>query len=175
MRISTNKHSCLIVRCALWLGLATAACPLAAQQSPDFTITRENMVAIRADTAWEDIEPETIRFQGHFELRSGDMHLLAEQATVRGSLDDPASMHLQGAPARISLLQEGKETAAAISAEADSIDYQRDDGTVILSGNAQLRQAGNTMLSSRIVYDIERGRFRAEGDEGVQLNLRIDN
>ena len=143
--------------------------PLRAAE-PDFTIRSEDMVVVHADQAWEEPEPETLRFAGNFEMRVRDSVFRADSATLNGTLDNPRRVELRGTPARIFL--SAAKPGDVIRGEAQEIVYERDPGTVQLLGNAELVQGENRLHSTRIDYDINSDRVRAAGVSGVQIRIR---
>ena len=143
--------------------------PLCAEE-PDFAIRSEDMVVVHADQAWEEPEPETLRFAGNFEMRVRDSVFHADSATLNGTLDNPRRVELRGTPARIFL--SAKKPGDVIRGEAQAIVYERDPGTVQLLGNAELVQGENRLHSTRIDYDINSDRVRAAGVSGVQIRIR---
>ena len=133
-------------------------------------IRSEDMVVVHADQAWEEPEPETLRFAGHFEMRVRDWVFNADSATLHGTLDNPRRVELRGSPARLDL--SGPEPGDVIRAQAQEIVYEREQGSVQLLGNAELEQGDNRLHSSRIDYDINSDRVRAAGVTGVQIRIR---
>jgi lipopolysaccharide transport protein LptA len=155
--------------CAVLAGTWALCAPgLAAE--PDRKIRSEDMVVVHADQAWEEPEPETLRFNGNFEMRVRDWVFRADSATVNGTLDNPSRVELKGSPARIDL--SGATPGEAIRGEAQEIVYERTEGTVALVGNAELKQGENRLHSSRIDYEINSDRVRAAGVTGVQIRIR---
>ena len=174
MRNSAHKHNLglrfIQVACiALAFTPATRSSSACAAE-PDFTIRSEDMVVVHADQAWEEAEPETLRFAGNFEMRVRDWVFRADSATLNGTLNDPRRVVLKGSPARIHL--SGADPAGVIRGEALEIVYLRNPATVQLLGGAELEQGENRLQSSRIDYDISSDRVRAAGVSGVQIRIR---
>jgi len=136
----------------------------------DFRIRSEDMVVVHADQAWEEPEPETLRFAGNFEMRVRDWVFSADSATLDGTLDNPRRVELHGTPARIHL--SAARPGEIIHGEAREIVYERNAGTVQLMGNAELVQGENRLHSTRIDYDVNSDRVRAAGVTGVQIRIR---
>lgn len=154
--------------------LLTAGLVLLAQTAggdEPFRISREDLVTIRADTAWEDVVPDTVHFSGGFEMRVRNWRLVADKATVLGALEDPAVVQLQGAPARLDLSRGEDPEQPPVHAQAQRIVYRRDGRVVVLEGDAQLVQGENELRSGRIEYEPDTDRLRAGGASGVQISL----
>ena len=179
MRNSTGQHNqrghfdgpCArlwaLLAILLWLPAFNA--PVLAAE-PDFTIRSEDMVVVHADQAWEEPEPETLRFAGNFEMRVRDSVFSADTATLNGTLENPRRVELRGTPARIFL--SAAKPGEVIRGEAQEIVYERATGTVALMGDAELVQGENRLHSTRIDYDINSDRVRAAGVSGVQIRIR---
>jgi lipopolysaccharide transport protein LptA len=172
MRNSGSEHNqpmrCPLLQLLPWtLPLLLHSLALAAQEG--FTISSEDMVSIRADQAWEDIEPGTLHFAGHFEMHIRDWLVNADRATLHGKLDHPDRLVLEGTPARFRASRTEDGRTESVQAEAREIVYERETERVILNGAARLVQGENQLQSNMVEYDIRSNRFRARGDTGVQL------
>jgi lipopolysaccharide transport protein LptA len=132
-------------------------------------------VSIRAENAWEDVEPNTIHFSGQFELKAQDWYLSADQATLYGNMDDPEIAILTGSPANIQLETIYDDRTETISGKAARIVYQRVTKSIILEGGASLSRAGQTMQSEEIEYDIGQDRIQAGGDQGVHIRVKPED
>lgn len=137
-----------------------------------FRLGREDVVSIRADTAWEDIEPDTVHFEGNFRMQVRDWLVLADRATLHGKLDDPDRIMLEGSPARLELSYTLGERTEIIRGEASKIVYDRKTAQIRLSGDARMSQDDKLLHSSEIDYDINTDRFRTQGATGI--NVRVD-
>lgn len=149
--------------------LLAAALPAGAQEP--FSISREDVVTIRAETAWEDIQPGIVHFSGGFEMQVRDWRLIAERATVHGPLDDPETVDLAGSPARLDLSRAEAAGEEDVEAAARRIVYQRDRKLVVLEGDARVSQGESVLRSSRIEYEPDTDRLRASGESGVRIDL----
>jgi len=143
---------------------------LSAEQA--FRISSEDMVAIHADQAWEDIKPDIAHFSGHFDMRVRDLQLTADGATLYGPLDNPDRMELNGSPARLSLSHDLNDRPETIQAEAQEIIYEREAGSLSLIGSARLAQGDNVLRSDSIEYDVKSDRFHTKGRAGVQITVQ---
>lgn len=167
MRNSAVRHK----RGRLLAPILLLAGPLGAATEP-FQVTREDVVVIQAETAWEDVIPDTVNFSGGFEMRVRDWRLTADRATVRGPLQDPESVELEGSPARLHLVRGGASGPEAVEAEAERIIYQREPQRIRLDGAARLAQGGSVLRSSHVEYDPRTDRVQAAGVTGVQIDVR---
>jgi len=117
-------------------------------------------VSISADEAYEDIRPDILHFKGHFIMQSRDWHLEAARATVYGQPDKPDKVHLEGST--------GLNT---VEATAPVVEYQRSTDMLKLTGGAMLKLDDEVIRSKVIEYNISTGRYRAEGADGVMIEV----
>lgn len=171
MRNSAGKHNQVMLPrlTALVFACMLRPCPAGDEV---FGISSEDMVAIHADRAWEDIQPDTAHFAGHFDMRVRDLQLTATRATLYGPLNNPDRLDLKGSPARLSLSHTEGGRVETIKAEAREIVYDRASASMRLNGAARLAQNDNVLLSDSIEYDIKNDRFHTTGKGGVQIKVR---
>jgi len=172
MRNSASEHNHLILTRFVALVVVLLQWPISLKGDQVFTITSEDMVAIHADRGWEDVQPNTVHFVGHFEMRIRDAQLTANRATLYGKLENPDRLVLQGSPAQISLSHALDNRVEKILAEANQIVYERQAALMRLTGAARLAEGDNVLLSDGIEYDIKKDRFRSTGKNGVQIKVR---
>lgn len=132
-------------------------------------------VSISADEAREDIEPGILHFSGHFMMQSQDWQLESERATVHGKPDRPDSVYLWGSPARFVIIRQQGDTQKRVEAAAPEVEYQRSTNILSLSGGAMLKLDGEIIRSTLIEYNISTDRYRAEGIDGVMIEVPANN
>lgn len=175
MRNSTDKHNHLILTRFVVVVFLLLQWPCGLHGDQPFGIGSEDMVSIRAEQGWEDTEPDTVHFSGHFEMRIGDAQITADRATVYGPLENPDRLVLQGSPARMSLFHTQNNRVQAIKAEAEEIAYEREAALMRLTGAARLAEGDSVLLSHNIEYDIETDRFNTRGQTSVRINAHPKN
>ncbi|MEM7217752.1 MAG: LptA/OstA family protein [Pseudomonadota bacterium] len=128
-----------------------------------------DIVVIRADRAWEtrDERGRALHFEGNFSLDAPDWFVRSETAEVRGDLDDPNSVTLGGAPARLWMLDEAGETN--VEATAGQIIYLRAGERLKLERDAVLIDERNTLRSSSLEYDLDKRVLVGTGSGGVEI------
>ena len=144
--------------------------PRASGDEQGFRLGHEDVVSIRADTAWEDIEPDIVHFEGHFEMQVRDWMVHADRATLYGKLDDPDHVVLEGSPARMELSYTLGERTQIVQGQASKILYDRQAAQIRLSGDARMGQGDKILRSNEINYDINTNRFHTEGETGININ-----
>jgi lipopolysaccharide transport protein LptA len=136
-----------------------------------FRLGREDVVSIQADKAWEDITPDTVYFEGHFQMQVRDWVVLADRAVLLGKLDDPDHLELEGSPARMELSYKLGQRTEILRGEASKILYDRQAAKISLSGDARMVQDDKILQSSEIDYDIDTDRFRTLGETGINISI----
>ena len=170
MQNSARKHNLLILPRFVIVVFLLLQSPCSLRGDPPFGIGSEDMVSIHAEQGWEDTEPDTVHFSGHFEMQIGDAQITADGATVHGPLEDPDWLVLRGSPARMSLFHKQDDRVQAIKAEAEEIVYEREAAVMRLTGAARLAEGENVLLSHDIEYDIKTDRFNTRGQTSVRIN-----
>ena len=130
-------------------------------------------INISADEAIEDEKPGILHQRGNFIMQSETWHLTSSQATVYGSPTKPDRVLLQGSPARFTFLPDLDSGTDQIEATALELEYQREDNSLTLTGDARLLLGEEVILSSTIKYDITTSRFLAGGDNGVNIKVPL--
>lgn len=144
------------------------AAGLAAQER-SLSLSPVDKVLIRSAEAREDIEPGIIHFSGDFYLEASDWNVSADHATLYGNLDDPETVVLTGAPARISVTAEYGGKTDEISGQAARITYWRDEKLIELQGDARLGRSEHILQGGSIDYDIDSDSLHAGGEGGVKI------
>ena len=152
--------------------LATITFPLivlVAQAESTLELSKHDTVIVLADEAWEEPDAEVIHFRGHFRLSGPDWSVVAEQATLYGSLEAPDRVVVDGSPALIVVqksLSEGQ-----IEGRSNRIEYSRSEDFVQLSGEAVVSDKGSHVASSVLRWDLAADRIIASGTEGAKMIL----
>lgn len=125
-------------------------------------------VVIHATEAWEGSLDNVFHIRGDIEIRAPDWAILADAATLEGSLDNPYRIVVEGSPARIRIQLKNDE---AIEGSSSRIEYDRAHDTLDLAGDAQLLQGGQSISSSAIEYLLDRRTYRTSGGKRVRTTL----
>lgn len=166
MFVPSHLHRALLLS---WAALC-APVALPADDPPGFSA--EDSVSIRADQAWEDEEPDIVHFSGHFLMQAADWSVTADTATLYGSLDDPQSLLVRGAPAQIRVVKRTGDAPSQVSGTATAIEYQRTGNVITLQGGATLQRDDQTLSGDRILYHIDSDQYQASGSLGVQIEVQ---
>ena len=130
-------------------------------------------ISILADQASEDIQPGILHFKGHFSMQTRDWKLESTLATVHGKPDKPASVYLEGSPARFFIYQDKEAGTGVVEATAPEMTYHRSTNILRLSGGALLQLDDEQVRSKVIEYNVETERYRAGGADGVLIHVPV--
>lgn len=111
----------------------------------------------------------TARFTGDVVVAQGELRLAAAAVEAHYAAGE------EGASGRISRLEASGGvliSAGGAGIEAAGAVYDLDAGTVVLSGDVVLTQAGNTVAGQRLVIDVASGTGRMEGRVRTVLQTR---
>ena len=128
-------------------------------------------INIKADQALEEEESGAFQFSGDFSMHSSDWELMSDKATFFGKLDKPDQVSLQGTPAKFRILQAEGVDRKTIEATAPSVEYLRSSNSLKLTGGAVLKLDDEIIRSQSIQYDIDANRYRADGSNGVTIEV----
>ncbi|MCC6203247.1 MAG: hypothetical protein IT494_09615 [Gammaproteobacteria bacterium] len=128
-------------------------------------------VVIHAAEAWEGEHANTFHIRGNIEISAPDWAVLADAATLEGSLDNPDRIVIEGAPARIRIQLKNDDP---IEGSSSRIEYDRARDRLNLAGDAQLLQGGQSISSADIEYLLDRRTYRTSGGKRVRTVVDPD-
>ena len=165
MRNSIAQHNPTVALALVFLLLSAPV------SSKSLSISGEDRVDLRAEAAWEDETPEVMHFSGNFEMRVRDWVLFSDRATVRGPLENPEIIEVQGSPAQLVLARGTADRPQPVTAQALRIIYTRDSKRVLLDGAAMLTQGQTTLHSDSIEYQLDTDQLHASGATAMSIDL----
>lgn len=131
-----------------------AACLLAPVAGLALDADRDQPMHVEADRATMDEGKGIGIYRGDVRIRQGSMQLDADTVTIYLENGQIVRAVAIGEPARYRQRPEGREQD--VHAEARRMEYTLDPEQIVLTGDAVVRQGGDTFRSERIVYDIVR-------------------
>ena len=140
-----------------------AACMLAPAAGLALDTDRDQPMHVEADRATMDEGKGVGIYRGDVRIRQGSMRLEADTVTLYLENGRIVRAVAVGEPARYRQRPEGREQD--IHAEARRMEYTLEPERIVLTGDAIVRQSGDTFRSERIVYDIVRDTVDAGTDE----------
>jgi lipopolysaccharide export system protein LptA len=106
---------------------------------------------------------------GNVKIVQGTLVINAAKADIKRSNGDISYVVLTGS--QVTLKQE-LDDGKPFNGRANKVDYDMPKDTVILTGNAFVDNAGDTITSERIVYNMKSGQVDS-GGVGGRVNMRL--
>jgi lipopolysaccharide export system protein LptA len=107
-------------------------------------------VLIDADHMKLNMESGKSVYSGHVRIAQGELVLTGDKVTLEQKNNVIQRISVIGRPARYHHVT---ETGEAITAESRNMVYSASANTLVLTGNASLKQPENTVSSEKITYD----------------------
>ncbi len=127
-------------------------------------------IDVSADRSEYDDKAGIQRLVGNVEIVQGSMKIKAQEIAIHLKENRLARIEGDGNPIRFEQLNDANES---IVGEANSIDYNAVDGTLILIGNARLKQPRQELNSNRIVFNSRAQTVKADGGDQGRVSIRI--
>lgn len=127
-------------------------------------------IDVSADRSEYDDKAGIQRLVGNVEITQGTMKIKAEEISIHLQDNRLARIEGNGTPIRFEQLNDADES---IVGEANAIDYNAVDGTLILTGKARLKQPRQELNSNRIVFNAREQTVKADGGNQGRVSIRI--
>lgn len=109
---------------------------------------------------------------GEVRIRQGSLFIQADRAEIHRDGAKVGQVRLHGTPVRLEqTLPNGSGT---LNAEAQTIEYDPERRRMILEGEVRIVEPRGELKGSRVEYDTETGRVRADGGRDGPVRIRID-
>jgi lipopolysaccharide export system protein LptA len=132
---------------------------------------RDQPISVEADRAELDQSTGIGTYSGSVVVVQGSMRLEADRLEIHSPSGGLESAVANGGPARFQQRPEGKDQD--VRGGGRQIDYLATEDKVILTGDAWVTQAEDTVRGARIEYDLSSDRIRAVKGEGEQDRVRM--
>jgi lipopolysaccharide export system protein LptA len=154
-----------------WLGLLLC-CLVAAVQGLESD--REQPIYIEADGVEIDEKSGTSLYQGNVLLTQGSIEITAGKVAVtQAGEEDQGQIVAEGNP--VTFRQAAEDEGRSVKGRAKRIEYDTDSEMLLMVGDAELVQGGDTFASDRIAYDRARSVVKAgaaaEGKQRVRMTI----
>lgn len=144
----------------------------AALSAPNLTQLRPTgAVTVTADHA-ELVEGNYAVYTGKVEVKSDTLTMHGDRLELRQTSAGQYTAKITGNPATLNHQSTGVEDPA-VTARAQTLNYDSKTTTVKLSGQAQLTRGGNVVDGEEITYDLTQHRVQAVGGDGGQVKMVI--
>jgi len=128
-------------------------------------------IDVNADRSEYDEKAGVQVLIGNVEIIQGTMKIKADRIAISLDINNQLSK-IEGSGSPIEFEQEN-EAGEAVSGQANAIEYDASSGSLVLTGNATLRQPGQRLQSERIVFNSTEQKVSAEGGEKGRVSIRI--
>lgn len=145
--IALIRPSVSLLRMTLLMGLLALTSPSWAASAD-----RRLPLSIEADRKHTDYKNGLAIYEGRVILTQGQLRLSADKATLRLRDGQLERAMFEGQPVTY---EDRDDTGLMIKAVARKMDYQVQDETLTLTGQARIERAGDTLASERIVYHLK--------------------
>lgn len=136
-------------------------------------------VYIEADSVEIDEKNGISKYQGNVVLTQGSIHISAQTITLFQSKDtdnvnQPGHIIAEGDP--VTFKHHLEKTDSPIEGHAQRLEYALNSEILVMIGNAELSQNGDTFSSDRITYDRSKSIIKAgaaaEGNQRVRMVIQ---
>ncbi len=136
---------------------------------------REQPIYIEADGVEIDEQSGTSLYQGNVLVTQGSIEITAEKVSVaQPEGDQQGRIVARGNP--VTFRQESEQAERSVKGRAQRIEYDTDSEMLLMVGDAELVQGGDTFASDRIEYDRGRSVVKAgasaQGKQRVRMTIR---
>lgn len=128
-------------------------------------------IDVNADRSEFDEKARIQVLIGNVEIIQGTMLIKADRIAISLDANNQLSK-IEGTGSPIQFQQEN-EAGEPVTGQANSIEYDAKNGSLILSGNATLKQPRQRLQSERIVFNSSEQKVSAEGGEKGRVSIRL--
>lgn len=147
-----------------WLLLAGMSCP--ALESD-----RQQPINVSADSSELDARTGFTRIVGSVVIRQGTLEVNADDAEVYVESGRVTRVLLNGEPAT---WRQQMESLEWMDARAAQIDYQVNDATIQLTGDALVNHPQGQITGDKLTYDLDAEKLRGDSSNGGRVTIRLE-
>lgn len=146
---------------------------LLASSTPAAGRDRDQPIQIEAQRTEGNLREAGVTvLSGEVRIRQGSLFIQADRAEIHRDGAQVGHVRLEGTPVRLE--QALPNRAGSLTAEASTIDYDPERRKMILEGEVRIVEPRGELRGSRVEYDTETGRVRADGGRDGPVRIRID-
>ncbi len=159
-----NTHHFITLLICLLFSLYTQA----SSEIPD----EKQPITITADRLEVQEQRGISTYTGHVQIQQGSLELKGDTVTLIHPNGQLKMIKAHGTPARFKRFNQVEQSW--LTGQANLIQYNVEHKTILLSGNAQIKQPGkHTITSSRIFYNIQQQTLMARGNQKTQDRVSV--
>ncbi len=154
-----------------FIGFISLTLSLASQANPT-TPDEEQPINITADRLEVQEQKGISTYTGNVHIQQGSLELSGDTLTIIHPNGQLKTVKAFGAPAKFKRFSQVEQSW--LTGQANLIQYNTEHKTILLSGNAQVKQPGkHTITSSNIFYDVSKQTLMAKGSKDGQGRVSV--
>ncbi len=167
--LSTARHKAIsrLARLAfagmLWVMLLPAATALESDRQQPIDVSADSS-ELDARTGFTHIMGSVVILQGTLEVKADDAQVFVDSGRVTRVL-------LNGNPAT---WKQQMDSLEWMDAHAAQIDYQVNDATILLTGDAQVNHPQGQITGDKLTYDLDAEKLRGDSSNGGRVKIRLE-
>lgn len=146
-------------------------CLLLAVNSWALESDRQQPIDVTADRSELDARTGFTRIIGSVVIRQGSLEVNADDAEVYVESGRVTRVLLNGAPAT---WRQQLDSLEWMDARAAEIDYQVNDATILLTGDATVNHPQGQITGDKLTYDLDAEKLRGDSNAGGRVRIRLD-
>jgi lipopolysaccharide export system protein LptA len=128
-------------------------------------------ILIEADSLEINDREGTSLYRGNVEITQGTIHITADSVKVTQRKEGADQILAKGRP--VTFRQQTDPDGTLVEGEAETAEYAADSDTLVLTGNALLKQGQDSFASDRIIYDRARSIVKAGTSAQGKTRVRV--
>ena len=133
--------------------------PVAAENAEN-----DSQIKISSDRLEAEEKKQTVTFYGSVQARKADMVIYADKMTLFYSSGEGEKIDRIEIDGRMRIVQDDRV------ATADQGVFRNREGRILLSGNAEVHQGGNSIVGDEIIYYLNESRSEVKSQPNSRVN-----
>ncbi len=159
----TNSLFYIAVVVFLWVSPVPFAQALESDRQQPIDVSADSS-ELDARTGFTHIMGSVIILQGSLEVNADDAQVFVDSGRVTRVL-------LNGKPAT---WKQQMDSLEWMDAHAAQIDYQVNDATILLTGNARVNHPQGQITGDKLTYDLDAEKLRGDSSNGGRVKIRLE-
>ena len=127
-------------------------------------VAGDGQIKISSDRLEAEETKQTVTFYGSVQARKADMVIYADKMTLFYSSGEKQEIDRIEIDGRMRIVQDDRV------ATADQGVFRNREGRILLSGNAEVHQGGNSIVGDEIVYYLDEARSEVKSQPNSRVN-----
>lgn len=144
---------------------------LATTNSWSLESDRQQPINIDADSSELDARTGFTHIVGNVNIRQGSLEVNSDDAEVYVESGRVTRVLLNG---KLATWRQQLDSGEWMDARAAQIDYQVNDATILLTGDAQVDHPQGQITGDKLTYDLETEKLRGDSNSGGRIHIRLE-